>query len=917
MSCFHSARARLRLLFAQRATESRMEEEFRFHIEQETARLVREKGLDPELARRQALVSFGGVERHKEECRDLRTGKLVSEFLADLRYAGRAMARRPGFAVTGVVSLAVGIGASAAIFSLADQVLLRRLPVHEPERLVQLDWAGNSLSASWGSGSLLSYPLCRDLQQRERLDRLFDGFFCRHPTSVHLSTAATGRQDDPVRAEIVSGSYFPVLGIRPELGRFIDRSDDLRPGAHPVVVLSYGYWKDNLGSAPDVIGRQVLVNDYPLTVIGVAPAGFGGIDPLAAPMVWIPAMMTRQAAPLEPEWDRLLDRRAAWMHVFGRLAPGVTAEEARAGLQPWFASMLEADVRRQGFPSVTAEQRRDFLASTIDVLPAARGLSNLRDALDQPLLVLMAGTVLLLLLASLDVAGLLLARGATRTRELTTRMALGASRGRITRQLLVESVLIALGGGLFGLALAPGVSRVLLIFLSTDGDLGPGVDQNFLLFAFAASMLTFGLCALAPAFQARRISLMTSLRDSSRVTAGGGLRLRKTLVAGQMALTLLLLIGAGLFVQTLARLHEKGEIASNHLFMFSLDPPSSGYSVSEAEQAMHETLQSLQDVPGVESVAVANTRLLTGGWSATSMTIQAEERIVSDGPVPYMRVSPGFFSTLGIEVLVGRDFDEREVRAPGSEPRPSQSVIVNESFARRYFDNRSPVGYRLGPGNGPDATADIEIIGVVEDFSRRNLRDEGLEQVFIPFWANDSGDGAVYVKMRGSSETASAAILDAVEQVDPDLPVRSLTAFEDQIDRSLSTERMLATLSSGFGAIALILSALGLYGVVSFVVTQRTREIGVRRALGATRSAAVWLILRDALFMTGAAIGIALPAGWALRRLVEAQLFGVPTFHGPTIVLASCVLTLVALGAATRAAWRAGSASPTDALRFE
>lgn len=860
-----------------------------------------------------ATLGSAGVVRRQEAGRDTWMWRWLDDWSRDIRYACRTMWRSPGFAVTAVLSLALGIGANAAIFSLVDQVLLRRLPVNEPERLVHLDWAGNSLSASWGSDNLLSYPLCLDVQEQDRLDRLFDGFFCRHPTTVNVTT---GQEQNPVRAEIVSGSYFPVLGARPELGRLIDQSDDLQPGSHPVVVLSYDYWKNDLGSAPDVIGRHVLVNNYPMTVIGVTPASFGGVDPFAVPALWIPAMMTPQAAPLEPEWDGLLDRRSAWMHVFGRLQSGVTADEAKAGLQPWFTSMLDADTRREGFPSVTDEERRSYLASTIDVLPAARGLSNARGVLERPLLVLMGGTLLLLLLTSLDVAGLLLARGATRTRELMTRMALGASRGRVRRQLLVESALITLGGALLGLALAPTMSRVLLSFLSPDADLTPGVDLNVLLFTFAASIATGGLCGLAPAFQTARMPLIASLKDRSRITYVGGLRLRKMLVVGQVAFTLILLIGAGLFVQTLARLNEKVEFDSSNVLMLGVDPPSSGYSLPEAEQAMRELFRSLQEAPDVERVAVANTGLLTGGWRTAGMTIQAEERFTADRPVSYMRVGPGFFSTLGIQVVAGRDFDEREVRAPGSEPTRPRSVIINESFARRYFENSSAVGYHLGAGDGPDATADMEIIGVVEDFSRRSLRDEELEQVFVPFWNRDSGDGRFYVKMRGSPETAFAVIRAAVSEVDPGLPV-SLRTFEDQIERSLRTERMLATLSSGFGAIALLLSVVGLYGVMSFVVTQRTQEIGVRRALGATRSAVVWLIFRDALFMTGAGIAIALPSGWALRRFVEAELFGIPPVHAPTIGLASCVLALVALGAALRAAWRAASVSPTEALRFE
>jgi len=579
--------------------------------------------------------------------------------------------------------------------------------------------------------------------------------------------------------------------------------------------------------------------------------------------------------------------------------------------------MLDADTRREGFPNVTAEQRRAFLASTIDVLPAARGLSVLRRVLEQPLWVLMGGTVLLLLLASLNVAGLLLARGAQRSRELTTRMALGATRARITRQLLVETMFLTLSGGVLGLAAAPVVSRILLSFLAQDADVNVRIDQRLVAFAFLASMATGVMCSLAPTLRTGRIPLIAALKERSRIAMAGGIRLQKALVAGQMAFTLILLIGAGLFVQTLAHLHERVGFPSNRLVMLSINPPSMGYSESHAEQAMREVFRRLLDLPVVERAAVANAGLLTGGMATADVTIAIDgRRIVTDRDVSRMRVGPGFFSTLGTQLIAGREFDERDVRVQGSKPTRWRSVIVNESFARRYFKDRSPVGHRIGVGNRPDTATDIEIIGVVRDFSRRSLRDGELEQVFFNFWDRNSGDGTFYVKMRGSPDSALASLRAAVARVDPALPV-SLTTFEEQIDRSLRTERMLATLSSGFGAIALLLSVVGLYGVMSFVVTQRTQEIGVRLALGGTRVAAVWLIVRDASIMIGVGKVIALPSAWALRRLVEAELFGVRAFDGPTIMLASCLLALVALGAAMLPAWRAASVSPMEALRLE
>jgi predicted permease len=827
----------------------------------------------------------------------------------DVRYALRTFTRSPAFAATAVLSLALGIGASAGIFSLLDQVLLRQLPVREPERLVQMDWNGTSISANWGSGRLLSYPLCRDLEAQ---DTLFEGVFCRHPTAVNFST---GGEQDQARAEIVSGSYFPVLGLRPEIGRLIDPSDDRQPDAHPVVVLAAHYWRNTLGGAPDIVGRRVLINNYPMTVIGVAPATFRGLDVGESIDLWIPAMMKRQAT---PEWNELLDRRAFWMHVFGRLEPGVTAEQARARLQPWFKAMLDADTTREGFPTVSAEQRSRFLASTLEVLPGARGSSDLRAFLERPLWVLMGGTALLLLLASLNVAGLLVARGAARRGELMTRVALGASRARITMQLLVESVLIAAGGGVLGLLAAPVVSRVLLSFVSPDANLTASVDRRVFVFAVLASLVTAVLCGCAPLVLTGRLASIASLWERARSATPGAVRFRKALVVGQIAFAALLLTAAGLFVQTLARLQAKGTgFTTSRLLMFSVDPLSLGYPGPEAAQAMREVLGRVEALPGVERAAVANTQMLNLGTSSTNFTIQADERKVTDRVVHYMRVGPGFFSTLGTALIAGRDFDDRDVRPAGSPPGPYRSIIINEAFARRYFGTVNPIGYRVSFGNRPDAVPNTDIIGVVRDFTRRDLRDEPLEQAFVPFWDRNSTDGAFYVRINGDTDGVSASIRAAVSAVDPRLPVRSMTTFEDQIARSLTTERALATLSSGFGLIALLIAVVGLYGVMAFVAMQRTPEIGVRLALGATRSAAVWLIVRDAVRMVALGTVVALPAAFALRRLVEAELFGVRVLDGPTMLLATGLLGLAALAAALLPAWRAVRLEPSHILRAD
>jgi predicted permease len=415
--------------------------------------------------------------------------------------------------------------------------------------------------------------------------------------------------------------------------------------------------------------------------------------------------------------------------------------------------------------------------------------------------------------------------------------------------------------------------------------------------------------------QTGRIALMASLKERSRTGSAGGVRARKLLVIGQIAFTLILLIGAGLFLKTVLHLHERVGFSTSNLIMASINSYGIGYSKEDAERAMRDIDQRLREVPVIERVAAANTMLLTGGWTAGLVTIQSDRRIVSDRAVARMRVSPGFFATLGTPIVAGRDFDQREIRPAGAPLAPT-TVLVNESFARRYFQGRSPIGARMGFGSGIKTVTDVEIIGVVKDFGRRNLRDEEVAQAFLPFWVRDTDDGTFYVRVRGSAEAAFAPIRAAIAQVNPAIPV-TLRTYDDQIQQSLRTERMLATLSSGFGALALLLSIVGLYGVMSFVVTQRTQEIGLRLALGATQASAVWLVVRDAVIMIAAGILLALPAAWALRRLIEAQLVGVRAFDAPTIVLAGGMLAAVALAATLIPARRAASISPTDALRLE
>jgi predicted permease len=898
----------MRLLnwFRRSRLEDDLDRELRYHLDRRIADLI-SSGLTEREASRQAMRELGGLARVQEDVRDVWLTRWLRDFVYDLRFSVRSFQRSRSFAATTTLSLALGIGATTAIYSLVDQVILRPLPVREPERLVLIDWKGDQVANGFGSVNLMSYPICRDLQLHVRI---FEGVLCRAATTVTLST---GGEHKPVAAEIVSGTYFSVLGVHPAIGRVLARDDDATPGASAVVVLAYDFWRTQLAAAADIVGRKVLINQYPMTVVGVAAPTFRGIDVGEVPTLWIPVSMSTQAI---PGFDGLLNRRVRWMQVLGRLSPGVTLAQAQAGLQPWFKAMLVDDMRRPEFPKVTAERRERFLASRIELTPAPQGHSTLRRRLSQPLWVLFVATGLLLGLACLNVAGLFLARGSARDREISTRLALGASRGRIGRQLLTDSILLALAGGVLGVALAPAAMETLIAFLPRDAAtnaLRSSVDGRLLLFAFLVSVAAGVLSGFAPALHAGRKSLASSLRE--RGSIGGGARLRKIIVAAQIALSLVLVIGAVLFARTLNGLLAKGPgFNTSSLVSFGVDPLRSGYSPLEASRLTRRIQDDISAAAGTQASAAVRFALLTGGSWNNPMTIGADRRIATDRDVNLNSVTPRFFATLGIELVAGRGFDERDTRPPGE--TGARAAIVNEAFVKRYLAGQNPLGVLICQGSGPDARPNVEIVGVVADFSYRGLR-EHSEQVYFPLLEDRDVGSHFYVKVRGTPEQAAQSIRSVVHRADPALPITYLRTLDEQVSRSLNTERILATLSSSFGALALLLSLVGLYGVMSFVVTQRTREIGIRIALGARPGTAVWLVLRDAIVMIAAGTAVALPCVRVLGRFVESQLFGVTATDPATIGMTTVFLAAAALGAALIPAYRASTVNPTDALRAD
>ena len=666
--------------FRRRKLETDLDRELSYHLDRRVSDLIHSGIPEPE-ARRRAALELGGATQVREEVRDIWLTRWLRDFVYDVRFSARSFLRSPSFTATAVLSLALGIGATTAIYSLVDQIILHALPVDHPERLVLIDWNGFQMAETFGTDNLMSYPICRDLQQQKEF---FDGVFCRAATTINLSTSGEPRL---TAVELVSGTYFSVLGVTPALGRLLTIDDDQVPGSSPVVVLSYDFWKNQFGSAQDIVGRKVLVNQHPMTVVGVSAPTFHGIDVGEVPSLWIPAVMSAKAI---PGFNGMLDRRTRWMQILGRLRQDVSLTEAQAGLQPWFKAMLDEDTRRADFPKVSAEWRQRFLASTLALIPAPQGHSVLRSNLARPLWVLFVATAVLLALACLNVAGLFLARGSARHREISTRLALGASRGRIGRQLLADSVLLACAGGLLGVAMAPIAVRALIAFLphnTAGNDLQADIDTRLLLFAFLVRLATGFLAGSAPALQAGRKSLDSSLRERGG-TPSGGLALRRGIVTAQIAFTLILVIAAGLFVRTLSGLLVKGPgFDTSSLISFGIKPALNGYSGAEESRLIRRITEGLRDSSSIQASAIAHDQLLLGGAWSNSLTIQARERYITDREVQMNAVTPGFFATLGARIVAGRDFNEHDalnVIAANQSLPVSQSgqraVIVNEAF---------------------------------------------------------------------------------------------------------------------------------------------------------------------------------------------------------------------------------------------
>ena len=836
--------------------------------------------------------------------------------VTDLRHALRTLGHAPAFTLVVILTLGLGIGPNTAIFSLIDQLLLRLLPVSNPEELVQLDGPG-PFNGRTMNDQTFSYPMYQDFRDR---NDVLSGTIAR---AGFDATLVEQGQAERVNVELVSGNFFEVLGVRPVLGRAIAPDDDRVRARHPVVVLSHRYWMRRFAGNPQVLNSSLTINTTQMTVIGVAPPTFSGVLAVNAPDLFVPLMMKAQ---ITPTWDDLDNRRSRWVTVIGRLKPGVSIETARAQLDVTYKQINAEELESvPAFVAASQTFKDRFRAKALAVEAAGKGLSGLRRGFSTPIAVLMGMVGLVLLIACANVASLLVARAAARQKEIGLRLALGASRARIVRQTLFESTLLSLAGGLVGLVLSVWVSELLIGLLPADASgttLSATPDLRVGLFTLGVSLVTAVVFGLAPALQTSKPDMNRTLREEAGSVSSGAshARLRKGLVVVQVALSMLLVAGAGLFARSLFNLkHLSPGFDTGALVSFAISPELNGYDQPRLKQLYQSLQEDLGQVTGARGASMAAEPVLSDSVSSRTVQVQGYQTKPDENMNPWTNeVAPDYFRTMGIPLVLGREFTDRDgADAP-------LVGIVNETFAKYYFGSENPIGRRFGWRVLNDAGA-IEIVGVVKDSLHGTMREGSSKDnevrrfVYTPLQQSTELTGmTMYVRAEpGREPDLIQRVRDAVRKRDAGLPVYNVTTMDRTIDEAVFTERMLAVLSAAFGLLATLLAAVGLYGLMSYTVARRTREIGIRIALGAERRTVVWLVLREVVVLVAIGLAIGVPAALGLSRLVSSQLFGLSARDPLTLMLAVAVLAIVGAAAGYLPARRAASVEPVRALRYE
>jgi len=901
---------RLRFFLRGKA-RAEIDEELQFHLERQTQANIA-AGMPPAEARRQAAIAFGGLQRAREECREQRPVWRIESLLRDFRYGLRGLLRNLGFTAVAVLTLALAIGANTAIFTLLDQALLRALPVKDPGQLVLLSFAGDYSGHVHDEGGdapgrnhYFSYSTYRDLRDKSAA---LQGL-------IAVSTASAGvtwnNRAEALKLEEVSGNYFQVMGVEAAAGRLFLPSDETAENANPVAVLNFDYWKTHLGEAP-VVGKTLLINGYPFTIAGVTAPGFHSMVWGRLPDIYVPITMQKI---IEPDWSYISDHRSYWLNLMGRLQPGETPQQAAAALDPIFRSLRAEDfllLRDQ-----SAKARVEFVDQAhLNLDPAAKGFSPMRDGMRTPLIIIMAMVLLVIAMAVVNVASLLLVRAATRVREFSMRYALGASNRQILRQLLAEGLLLGLSGAAIGLILAPQALRLLIRWMSgraPDSVFSATPDWRVLVFTVAVTLVASLLFSLAPAIQLWNPRLAEALKQQVGTGTGASLKFRRTCVALQIGFSLLLIVAAGLFVRTIQNLRNvNAGFATDHLLTFDLAPELAGYPPSQIAPIEQRALDALAAIPGVRAVGATNDRDLInegidGDVVVAGYTPGPDENF--DVELPW--VSDGYLQTLGIPLLAGRYFS-------AADSATAQKVaIVNEIFARHFFGSaQKALGHHVSRPARP--ATDSVIVGVVRDVKHASVRDPANATAYRPFVQGERPtELAFYVRTWQPPDTAADAIRATIANIDSKLIVNNLSTLTDQINNSISNERTIALLATAFGVLATVLAGIGLYGILAYSTAQRTREIGIRMALGAQRYAVVRLIVLEVMTLAGGAIAVTIPLAMLATRAVRSQLYAVSTVDIRIYAAAVLIIALVAALAGLIPARRAASVDPARALRTD
>ena len=829
-------------------------------------------------------------------------------FWQDVRYGLRMLGKNPGFASVAILTLALGIGANTAIFSLMDQIMLRSLPVKNPDELVILRSPGRGEGHVWTDGDgaqSFSYPAYKGLRDSDAVSGMLARF------AFEASIASRGQTERGL-GELVSGNYFDVLGVQPAFGRLFTADDDRRQGGHPLVILSHAYWMQHFGGDPGILNQTLLVNNTPLTVIGVAQKGFDGIQVGQTPQIFVPMMMKPQ---MTPNRNGLDDWNDAWLAILARRKRGLSWTQTEAALTAAYHPVLEQQLANiRGWDQ---KKRALFLDKKILLLPGASGRRAVQTDSGPALLTLFALVALVLLIACTNVANLLLAQGASRQREFAIRTAMGASRGRMIRQLVIESLLCAIAGGALGLVVGLWLMNILTpeVVASGVSGLSAKLDGKVLAFATGTTLLAGLLFGLIPAWRVTRSSVTQTLKDqgSTGSVALSHVRFRKFLVAGQVAFTLLLLAGACLFTKTLLNLRSQSlGLDTTNVITFSISPALNGYDTARSIALIDQMRERFAALPGVKAVGSSEISTLTGTDMGANITVEGGPQLPEDQEhVLYDPISPAYFSTIGVPLVAGREFNSGDTSTRG------KVAIVNETLAKRFFPKRDPVGSRFAFGSG-NVKPDIQIVGVVKDNKQDHVRSDMAPYAFLPYAQREKLSGMTfYVRTQQDPLLIADELRGSVRELDPNLPVYDLKTFQRVVDEDLLAERLIAGLSASFGVLAALLAAMGIYGVLAYLVIQRTREIGIRIALGAASGQVRALIFKEMGYMVAAGALVGLPLAYALARLSESLLYGVRANNVGIYVVALSVIAVIAAAACYLPVRRATQVDPMVALRYE